>query len=450
MASTLRLKIPVPYYNVFVTVKGNTCLKLRSRKVYHSGKSVRRTNEGLNFFYKIAALSLLRHMQGYPSINYGKTVSKIREALGRIDLNLVEIDKNPYCLPVSELEQIGLYKKKYMVYGAYLSAISSLPILYQVAGDRSIISSIFAKTVTVTSMKVFDNINDRFHGFNHAVRSLQKYRQALTCNDFLLNEMDDCDLQWVKKAENSTYLMARWAYNTLANPTSNTSEMFEKFKQDVHNCISGQAQSFYQKADKLEIMPIDLPNYLERISTKGFGKLWIDIDFCFYEKSIGELSEDDRKTVGLINKSLDFLFKALCIYDDTTDLREDLADNIINSAVILGIDQGKLSLGDLQNVSVKSLEERKILFDTVKLGDLCFLKSINHLLEAEKYSKQMDVQALIYCARILRLFLLRKMVLEKRNISSVNELISSFKGFEKLRLSIPDHILSYAKLLDRI
>jgi hypothetical protein len=414
---------------------------------------VRKANEGLNFFYKIAALSLLRHMQKYSSINYGKTVSNIRETLRRIDSNLVKIDKNPYCLPVYELEQLGLYKKKYMVYGAYLSAISSLPILYQVARDRDIISSIFAKTVAVTSIKVIDNINDRFHDFDHAIRSQQKHGQALTCNDFFLNEMNECNLQWIKKAENSTYLMAQWTYNALVSPTSNTSEMFEKFRRDAHNYISGQIQSFYQKFNKFETTPIDLPKYLESISTKGFGKLWIDIDFCFYEKSVGEISEDDRKAMGLINKSLDFLFKALCIYDDTTDLREDLANDIINSSVILGIDQGKLSLDDLQNgynALIKLLEERKILFDTVKLGDLCFLKSINRLLEAEKYAKQMDIQALIYCTRILRLFLLRKMVLEKRNIGSVNELVLSFKGFEKLRSSIPDRILSYDKLLDRI
>lgn len=71
-------------------------------------------------------------MQKYPSINYGKILNIIRKTIRRIDSNLIEMDKNPYCLPVCELEQLGLYKKKHMVYGAYLSAISSLPILHKI------------------------------------------------------------------------------------------------------------------------------------------------------------------------------------------------------------------------------------------------------------------------------------------------------------------------------
>lgn len=403
----------------------------------------------------MAALGLLQYMRRYPSIDYGETIGRIRDALRVLYTNLATIDGEPRCLSISDLERAGLYKRKYDVYGAYLAAISSIPILHKVSSAPSIVSSISAKVAAVTGIKVIDNINDRIHDFGQAVKSQLKYEQALTQENFSLDELDE-DNSWLSRAENSTHMMARCTYRTLAKSAYNSSEMFDLFRRDVSEYVNGQIRSFYQRSRKFKDANIDLPEYLRAISTKGFGKLWIDVDFCFYEEGVGELDEDQRRTLDYINKSLGLLFKSLCIYDDVTDLREDLRDGTISSVMILGMEQGKYSKDELYddyregpNFLARKLEEHGIVQDTIHLGDLAFLKAIDWLLSAKEHSEDVDVDALIYCARVLRLFLLRKKVLGRRDFGSLRTFMLSLTNLDGLRSSIPENILCYNELLQK-
>lgn len=78
---------------------------------------------------------------------------------------------------------------------------------------------------------------------------------------------------------------------------------------------------------------------------------------------------------------------------------------------------------------------------------MIFLGGIEKLMEAKDESPHMDIEALTFCARILRLFLLRKQVLEKKDFQSLEEFFKSFKSFDWIQSTIPEDILSYRKIL---
>ena len=413
-----------------------------------------KSNEEVNLFTDFLKLLTLGYMSKYPSISFRETFRTIKEVIDEFNLRLEMLRKNKLCLDVDLLKKNGLFKDKYYVYGAFLAAISSYPILYRVADRETIKSAVFAKTAMVASSKVLDNINDELHSFQEAVKSQQKYQQALTCGYFYLDFDKDFNLSFVSRAENTTYVMASWTHQLMASKnnghSNDESSMFNMFLNDVDECIEGQIRSFYQKHEKYVSQTISLSDFLRKISAKGFGKIWVDIDFCFYEQCLGKLSSREFKAVKLINKSIDLLFRSLLFYDDATDIKEDIKHNIVNSVLILGLELEKISLEDLfsEEVLIKKLEENNLIQDTISFGDMVYLSGIECLHKAKEYSYFIDVDALIFCARILRMFLLRKLILKKKNLKSLKTFLRSFSSFKKLKESIPQYLNVYYNILE--
>ncbi len=405
--------------------------------------------EELNFLSNLFIFTILKYMNNkYDSVDFKKTTKTIQKAVEIFESKLKELDSNRYCLNAETLLKHKLLKEKYYVYGAFLAAISSYPILYRIADEESIISSIFSKTSIVTGIKVLDNINDSLHNFQDATRSQLNFQQALTQGyvNFCRGEES---LNWIKKAENSTYLMALWGYQSIVS-SCGRSKMFNMFARDVDEYIDGQIRSFYQKNDKYTTANMDLAEFIQKVSTKCFGKLWIDVDFCFYEKFFKKIPSDEMIAVKMINRSIDLLFRSLLFYDDATDLEEDIENNIVNSVMILGFDTGKILAKDIlmdKKCLPEKLEKLGVIRDAIHVGNILYLSGVEQLFKAKMFTRYIDVDALIFCARVLRMFLLRKLLKLNKKLKGLSILLQSFSPFEKLKKEIPDYLYQYHKLI---
>lgn len=407
---------------------------------------MRKANEGLNFFYKLGALSLLRHMQKYPSLNYSKVLGKIREVLLKVDARLISVDEIPYCLGIRELEQLGLYKKKYPVYATYLAAISSYPILYRVGADADLTASILAKVASILSIKVLDNINDTIHDYDEAVRSLDKHEESLTRGEFACNHSNDL----VGKAENTTYLMARWTYDQLREYVDDSYYSFASYRTDVGRYMIGQKESSRQKVFNGHIASIGLHEYLTKFLDKNVGNIWFDIDLCVYDRKLGMIDRNHLELIQCIKRSMECLHKATLLYDDVSDLQTDLQEKILNSVVIYGIERGHCSLEHLRRDPgwlVHKLDRARVLRDVLYLGDLFFSRGLEQLHKAKELSDgTIDIDALIFNLKVLRGFSMRKWVIQKKNLQIVMHAVRPFHT-DKLVESIPDHIRAYEEAL---
>jgi len=404
------------------------------------------SREEVNILTNILQLFALKYMNKYPSIDFKRILVSIREVIDEFKFKLRDLD-NQFCLNAELLKKHGLLKEKYYIYGAFLAAISSYPILYMVADEKTIKSAILSKVAMVTSSKVLDNINDNLHNFQEAVKSQQKYQQALTRGYFYPDLGKN--LKLVDKAENTTYVMACWVHQ-LMTLKGGVFDTFNMFVNDVNECIEGQIHSFYQRHEKYTPKIMNLSTFLRKTSTKSFGKIWVDIDFCFFEKSVGKLSKKEFKAIKLINQSIDLLFRALLFYDDVADLEEDIKSNLINSVIMLGLELEKISYEDLVENNftlIRKIEEANLSRDTINFGDILYLKGIDCLRKAKKYSHYIDIEALIFCARVLRMFLLRKFVLRKKSLKSLNVLFQSLNRFERLEVSIPSYLKECYRLV---
>ena len=112
-----------------------------------------KSNEEVNLFTDFLKLLTLGYMSKYPSISFRETFRTIKKVIDKFNLRLEMLRKNKLCLDVDLLKKNGLFKDKYYVYGAFLAAISSYPILYRVADRETIKSAVFAKTAMVEVVK---------------------------------------------------------------------------------------------------------------------------------------------------------------------------------------------------------------------------------------------------------------------------------------------------------
>jgi hypothetical protein len=405
--------------------------------------------EGLNPLYHLGGLIILTSMaRKFPSIGFFKVYKSISRVKKELEAKLTAELDGPLVLSFDDLKDRKLLKDKYLAYASFLAAISSYPILHRVAGNDVVDSSIFSKTAMMTGIKLLDNINDQFHDFEQAEASQQKYEEALTRPIFFLESIEGRKL-WLARAENSAYAITRWAYHRLPSPLEDL-KTFKIFVADVKEFIDAQIRSFYQKSNLYSLSGLNFKDYLKKITAKASGTLWVDVDLCFYEASTGGLDGATLKSLECINRGIDLLFRALIIWDDVTDLKDDLRDSIVNSAMMLGLETGKVSLSELQGKAakvIKTLEERGVLDDAIHLGNLVFLSAVEQMREAENLNQDIDVEALVYCARVLRMFLLRKQVEEKKDLRSLRLVFQSFDKFENFRSDIPDYLWSYGKFV---
>jgi hypothetical protein len=396
---------------------------------------------------------LQQSMEKYASIENEKiqreTMKSIQELKTRFEG--VSTVSNLF-LDLKTLELTGLLKSKHYFFASYISSISSFPILYRVAPD-SLSSSIFAKTSSSLSVKLLDNVNDRIHSVNQAVKSLRLIDAAFTNSEFefeVNKKVDDTSL-----AENTAFLLARWTYDILNKNVSARSDTFRAYCEDVHTMIGGQLSSLKQKIEENDIpasTKLSIEDYLKMTVEKGIGTLWGNIDLCFYENDREYIDDKEKVGIDILKNGIDYVFKSTLIYDDVSDLIPDLNEDIVNIVVILGVERGLCDIDDVKKldpkVLMKKLGKTRVIEDAIKLADVVFLKGIDQLQKAKTYSMDwIDIDALLFTASLLRMFNLRKWVLETKDFRSINLFLKSFDDFENLKDGIPDYIFAYEKYL---
>ena len=351
------------------------------------GWSLSQDKEGLGGLYKLLGKISLKKKGFEGAYDLG------REAVNRFEALLHEISKDPRCMHVYELNKKRLLKRKHYVYASYLAVLSSIPILKSVPREV-LLETIWGKIAMIISIKTLDNINDLWHSEEEARASLTRQFNILVGRGSDYRE----DRTEVGMAENFTYRLAEVTYNLLRRRGRHGGRMFQKYLQDFEKYIRGQADSMLQK--KAE--SLDIRKFLRDVNEKGVGNVWIDIDFCVLE-GLRDLSENELRSLELIGKCVDLVFKGCNVYDDVADLEEDLKSGIYNSVVYLALDKGWC----YDDNGVPSVSN-KVKIEAVRLGDLLFLRGLDYLNETKKLTDIFDVDGIEYGLKILRIFSMRK------------------------------------------
>jgi hypothetical protein len=390
--------------------------------------------EGLNPLYKFSALALLAYADKYPSMKVQKTTSTLKQSINLFETLAYKAMSKTECLPFDELIVKRMLKRKHYYYGAYLAVVSSLPILSKVMDDKAIVDPIIAKTSEISSIKALDNLNDEYHGVERALKTMEIQRQAFLNRNFQLPKAETP----LSKAENSIYALAALTCRILSSYVDFNSTMYKVFQADLDRYFKGQMDSMLQKVNGKA--KVDIKEFLMNINEKGVGNVWIDVDFCFLE-AFHILEEGEYRAMANIRKAIDLIFKGCNVYDDIADFKVDMAHNIWNSVVYLALDKGYCDEDDLIQPAgnlANTLERLGAFNEAMQLGDLIFLKGVEKLEEAKEYTKVIDVDALKFNAYLLRLFAIRKWLIEAK---------SPLRLLKILRPTVSDQILSYNRYI---
>ncbi|MGQ9469833.1 MAG: hypothetical protein ACUVTD_08480 [Nitrososphaerales archaeon] len=405
--------------------------------------------EGLNSLYKASAILWFLLCHRYPSLRINTTYRFLKEAMRNYRDKLHNLSKEPFCLDYSSMIDLGYMKEKHWVYATYMATMSSLPILYKTCNAQEILGTILAKTSLGTSTKLLDNLNDKIHDVSHAFESLDNMLSAYTEGAYKSIRGDAHNT--VTGAENSAFEMGRWVFTTLKPCQIYAPEAYSTYIKDVVKLYQGQVDSIRHKMAQKGYLP-SIRRYLDSISKKSIGDIWMDIDLCFLEGSLGGFSKDESRAINLLKIGNSLVFKSSLIYDDVQDIYEDLSTNSINSAIILAIERGIISQIDLkeksQNRIFKRMEEEGILMKTIRLADMVFLKGIEMVDSiGSSLDKILDKKGLIQGFRFVRLFNLRKLLIRDKNYKTIKLFFSSLEDFEKMKMNIPKDIMALQKYL---
>jgi len=281
------------------------------------------------------------------------------------------------------------------------------------------------------------------------VDSLWNWLNAHTKGEYVnRNKAQD---EIVTKAENSAFEMEAWVFNTVSSCQLCASDMYKDYLNDAIKWVKGQADSLMHKADRKGRLP-SIREYINYISEKSIGDLWIDIDLCFLESKLEDFKEDQLSAIKLLKTGYSIVFKSSLVYDDVQDIYEDLSTNSVNSAVILALEEGVISERDLKEKSpdeiIKRMKEEGILMKTIRLADMVFLKGIEIINSiGSRLDEIIDKKGLIQGFRFLRLFNLRKLLVRKKNYETIKLFFSSLEDFERMKMDIPNDIMALQRYL---
>lgn len=397
--------------------------------------------EGTNTLYKLSAASLLLCMNRFKSTKFPRSMLMIRDAVDAFSKKLeTELDGSR-CLAADELRIHRLLKKKHYYYGAYLAALTSLPTLSSATSWLQVLSSIIAKTSAITSIKVLDNIHDRLSNKQDAVKPQREHLNAFTAKSFDLKSSDSI----LGKAENSCMSMARWTYELVTQGLAKDAWTSRIYAQDFADYIDGQIRSMDEKTEG-DSLTTTIQDYIQKVNEKSVGRIWVDVDFCFLEKALGGLAENEFKAILGVRRAADCFFKGCNLYDDIADLEEDLKLNIFSSVPLLALDRGVINESDLKRDSqelLRILRRSETIKEAVQLGDLIFLQGMRPLMEAKELTNLIDVDAMVFGAKILRMFAIRKWLFHERSLNSLGKTAISLGSLGMYRISDP--IAAYAK-----
>ncbi|NWG09441.1 MAG: hypothetical protein HXX80_03905 [Nitrososphaerales archaeon] len=405
--------------------------------------------EGLNSLYKAGAMLWLLLCHRYPSLRAGNTYRLINEAMRRYRYRLYNLSDDPECLDYSSLIDRRYVKEKHWTYAAYIATITSLPLLYKVCDSQKILMAILTKTSFGANAKLLDNLNDEVHDTSQAVDALKNWLSAHTRGEYDNQKRDRDPI--IARAENSAFKMGTWVFRAVNSCRLHTSQMYGAYLNDVIKIVDGQINSIKHKADRKGRLP-SLREYIGRISEKSIGDLWIDIDLCFLEEGIEGFDGCQERAIESLKFGNSLIFKSCLFYDDVQDIYEDLSTKSINSSIILALERGVISYNDLEEKSaqemVKKLRETGILMDTIRLADLFFITGIETLYEAKDSLKGfLDLEGLIRSYRLLRMFLMRKILNMNRDYESLKLFFSSLGDLDKIKRAIPDDIMGLKRYI---
>jgi hypothetical protein len=397
-------------------------------------------SEGINTFYKLLGTSLLVCMNNLKSTKFPRSINLIKYTTSQFETQLETRLNDTKHLTSEELLSSKLLKRKHYNYGAYLAALTSLPILSNSAQNKDILSSMIAKTSAISSIKILDNIHDKLVDKETAVKSQRKHLKAFTNNKYNIEKNSD----FISKAENSCMNMARWTFEAVKGGLNDNSKSLRIYRKDFTDYIDGQIRSMDEKSNKTKNLPT-IQEYIKKVNEKSVGKIWVDIDFCFLEKALGQLDKNNLQAILLIREAADYFFKGCNLYDDIADLEEDLSFGIFNSVPLLAIDRGKINHSDLKiekNKLMKKLQNQDSINEALQLADLIFLKGFEPLNKAKELNDVADIDALIFGAKILRMFAIRKWAFHHPSFDTMCKTALSL-GSLKL-YHIPDKISAYS------
>ena len=84
------------------------------------------------------------------------------------------------------------------------------------------------------------------------------------------------------------------------------------------------------------------------------------------------------------------------------------------------------------------LEREGVIYLSIELGNLMFLKGLEELKKAKDYSSRIDIDALIFSSHILRLFALKKWLMSQNNL---------LKFLDSYTSRVSDEILEYSEYI---
>jgi hypothetical protein len=164
--------------------------------------------------------------------------------------------------------------------------------------------------------------------------------------------------------------------------------------------------------------------------------MWIDVDLNF-------LNQDRSSS---LKKGNGYIFKSYLLYDDVQDIREDIKTNSVNSALILGMEQGLLCEKDIipekTEVIVQKLEEAGIFWDILSLGDLVFLEGLEAVSQCDS---AIDRKGLAASLGMIRMFTMRRTLQRERSITVLKAFLADGKKLTRVKETAPDHIQDLTK-----
>lgn len=423
-------------------------LEVKSKEHNIKPNLILNRNEGLNSLYKIGGILWLILCHRYPSLRFGNTYSIIKEAMREYRQRLYNLSNDPECLDYSSLINNRYMKDKHWIYAVYIATITSLPLLYKVCNAQKTLMAILAKTSFANNVKLLDNLNDEIHDASQALDSLKNWLSAHIRGEY---DHQKPYLDAVSRAENSAFKMGTWVFDAVNSCKLNAYQMYESYVKDAIKLVDGQINSIKHKEDKKSKLP-SLRDYIIKISEKSIGDLWIDIDLCFFKNELKSLDNRQERAIESIKFGNSLIFKSCLFYDDVQDIYEDLSTKSINSSIILAIEKGIISYNDLKYINakdmVKKLKESGILMDIVRLADLFFITGIESIYSMDESIEGLfDKKGLIQSYKLLRMFLIRKIINMDRDYESLKLFLSSLGDLKKIKMAIPDDIMELRRYL---
>jgi hypothetical protein len=358
----------------------------------------------------------------HASLRLNRISPLVKKALTEYDERLGSLAENPHCLGSTALIREGLLKEKYWRFGIFMAAATSLPVLYTVVGEEELVQAVCAKASVSTSAKLLDNLNDMVHTYTQAVRSLSDYKSALAQGTYIPNGTSD-----ITRAECSAHEIASWVHTIMLARGNGP-----PCKKDIELLVAGQIASLQHKRGDYPSMK----TYLSQVCERSIGNMWIDVDLNF-------LNQDRSSS---LKKGNGYIFKSYLLYDDVQDIREDIKTNSVNSALILGMEQGLLCEKDIipekTEVIVQKLEEAGIFWDILSLGDLVFLEGLEAVSQCDS---AIDRKGLAASLGMIRMFTMRRTLQRERSITVLKAFLADGKKLTRVKETAPDHIQDLTK-----